>query len=213
MDFMALAQTCAPAVHPTTMAAIMRVESGFNPFAIGVVNGRLARQPSNKEEAVATAKSLEEGGYNFSLGAAQVNRYNLARYSLTYETAFEPCESIRAGGSILKECYDRARKLFSDEQQALQASLSCYYSGNFSTGFRPDVAGQPSYVQKVLSNAERGQASAASAALAIPVIRAADAKRTSSKTSAVPTTQRDESSGVISATNSDAAAGGVMVFQ
>lgn len=153
LDVLALAQTCAPNVHPATMAAVIRVESGFNPFAIGVVGGRLERQPVSKEEAVATALALEKAGYNFSLGAAQVNRHNLARFSLDYAKAFDACENIRAGGGILKECYDRARPAYKDEQQALQAAFSCYYSGNFSTGFRPDFPGQPSYVQKVLASA------------------------------------------------------------
>ena len=64
MDFVALAQHCAPTVHPLTMAAVVRVESGFNPLAIGVVGGRLVRQPVSKDEAVATAKALAGAGYN-----------------------------------------------------------------------------------------------------------------------------------------------------
>lgn len=150
MDFFVLAQQCAPDVHPKTMAAVVRVESGFNPYAIGVVGGRLERQPVNKAEAIATAKALEDAGYNFSVGVGQVNRFNLAKYGLDYEKAFDACQSLRAGAQILKECYERARVRIAGEQQALQASLSCYYSGNFSTGFSSDRAGQPSYVQKVL---------------------------------------------------------------
>lgn len=153
MDFLALAQQCAPAVHPETMAAVVRVESGYNPFAIGVVNGRLERQPRNKAEAVATANALIQGGYNFSVGVAQVNRYNFSKYGLTVETAFEPCSNLRAGGEILKDCFERARVRFKDDQQALRAAFSCYYSGNFSTGFTQDFKGQPSYVQKVLTSA------------------------------------------------------------
>lgn len=153
MDFLALAVQCAPAVHPQTMAAVARVESGFHPFAIGVVGGRLERQPQNKAEAVATAQALAAAGYNFSVGLGQVNRYNLPRFGLTYETAFEPCENLGASSAILAECYERARPQFGDEQSALQAAFSCYYSGNFSTGFRPDFKGQPSYVQKVLNSA------------------------------------------------------------
>jgi type IV secretion system protein VirB1 len=213
MDFLALAQTCAPDVHPTTMAAIMRVESGFNPFAIGVVNGRLARQPNNKGEAVATAKALEEAGYNFSLGAAQVNRHNLARFALTYETAFDPCESIRAGGGILKECYGRALKQFKDEQLALQASFSCYYSGNFSTGFKPDFAGQPSYVQKVLGSSERLSDSTGPRALAIPVIRTSEAKRAAKAVPSFQAGSAEENGGVISANSADGSSASVMVFQ
>jgi len=150
---------------------VVRVESGFNPYAIGVVGGRLARQPTNKTEAVATAKALESMGYNFSLGSAQVNRYNLPKYGLNYEAAFEPCENLRVGSLILKECFDRAKTKFGDEQMALQASFSCYYSGNFSTGFRQDFAGQPSYVQKVLNSAATLSGNAS--VTAIPVIRTA----------------------------------------
>jgi type IV secretion system protein VirB1 len=136
-----------------TMAAVMRVESTFNPFAIGVVGGRLQRQPTNKSEAVATAKALEVAGYNFSLGIGQLNRYNLPKYGLDYETAFEPCANLRAASLILKDCYDRAKAKSLSDQDALQAAFSCYYSGNFSTGFQPDFKGQPSYVQKVLDSA------------------------------------------------------------
>lgn len=220
MDVMALAQQCAPAVHPTTMAAVMKVESGFNPFAIGVVGGRLARQPANKAEAVATAKALEEAGYNFSLGAAQVNRHNLSRFNLNYETAFDPCESIRAGGGILKECFERAKGRFPDEQHALQASFSCYYSGNFTTGFRQDFVGQPSYVQKVLNNAVVSSGAAAPTAVAIPVIRSATGKSASGKPSAVAVgalkpggADASDATGVISTSEATQAGDAVMVFQ
>jgi len=154
LDFMALAQQCAPTVAPQTMAAVIQVESTFNPYAIGVVGGRLQRQPKTHAEAVATAKALEADGWNFSVGAAQVNRYNLPKYSLSYEEAFEPCASLRAGSKILEDCYTRALpRVNSEPQRALQLAFSCYYSGNFTRGFRPDKAGEPSYVQKVLAQA------------------------------------------------------------
>lgn len=166
MDFYALAQECAPAVHPETMAAVVRVESGFNPYAIGVVNGRLQRQPKNLAEAVATATALEQGGWNYSVGIGQVNKYNLPKYGLSLQDAFEPCKNLAAGAEILKDCYQRAAASgIQAGQPALQAALSCYYSGNFARGLRPDAPGQPSYVQKVLANA--GQA-----VNAIPVIPA-----------------------------------------
>jgi len=158
MDFLAMAQRCAANVHPQTMAAVARVESGFNEFAIGVVGGQLVRQPANKAEAVATAIALEQGGFNFSMGLGQVNRYNLVKYGLNYETAFEPCDNLKAGAAILTECFARAKKSFATDQASLQAAFSCYYSGNFSTGFRPDFQGQPSYVQKVLNSAGVGAA-------------------------------------------------------
>ena len=149
MDFLALSEHCAPMVHPRTMAAIVRVESGFNPYAIGVVAGRLVRQPTDRAEAVATAKSLEQQGYNFSVGVGQVNRYTLARYGLDYESAFDACLNLGAGASILSECFARATKVLKSEQGALRAALSCYYSGNFTTGFREG------YVARVVGENDR----------------------------------------------------------
>ena len=124
LDFTQLAQQCAPSVHPVTMQAIARTESEFNPYAIGVVGGRLARQPRDSEEAVATARALEARGINFSVGLGQVNRFNLARYGLTYETAFDPCANLRAGSAILHDCYQRASAAYGQGQRALRAATS-----------------------------------------------------------------------------------------
>lgn len=118
------------AVPQDVMRHIVHVESSYNPYAIGVVGGRLVRQPRSLPEAVATARMLEQRGYNFSVGLAQVNRHNLARYGLeTYQAAFGPCANLRAGAKILAECHRRAG---GDWGKA----FSCYYSGNFVTGYR-----------------------------------------------------------------------------
>lgn len=155
LPFEKLAAACAPSIHPTTLKAVVMTESSWNPYAIGVVAGRLERQPRSLDEAVATARELERQGFNFSLGLGQVNRYNLARYGETYETVFDPCRNLQAGAAILQDCFVRAKKRLGDDQQALRAAFSCYYSGNFTRGFRPDQAGQPSYVQKVVANVTR----------------------------------------------------------
>lgn len=168
LDFNQLAQQCAPSVHPVTMQAIARTESGFNPYAIGVVGGRLARQPRDSEEAVATARALEARGINFSVGLGQVNRFNLARYGLTYETAFDPCANLRAGSAILHDCYQRASAAFGQGQHALRAAISCYYSGNFIGGERGQSSGS-SYVQRVVANA-RSAAGPVDIVPAIPVV-------------------------------------------
>lgn len=130
------------AVPTEIMHHVVHVESSRNPYAIGVVGGRLSRQPRTLDEALEAVRALKEQGYNFSVGIAQVNRYNLARYGLTsYDKAFELCPNLRAGSQILKECHDRAR----DWGKA----FSCYYSGNFVTGF------EHGYVQKVFDSMAR----------------------------------------------------------
>lgn len=130
------------AVSHEVMQHIVRVESSHNPYAIGVVGGRLVRQPRNLSEALSTVRMLESRGYNFSIGIAQVNRYNLGKYGLTsYAHAFEVCPNLQAGARILAECHRR--------HQDWGKSFSCYYSGNPVTGFRHG------YVQKVFASMAR----------------------------------------------------------
>jgi type IV secretion system protein VirB1 len=173
LDFIALAAQCAPTVAPQTMAAVVRVESGFNPYAIGVVNGRLTRQPRSRDEAIVTATALESAGWNFSVGVAQINRYNLPKYKLTYDQAFDVCKNLRVGAQILEECFLRALpRVAGDPQAALRAAISCYYSGNFTRGFIADKPGAPSYVSKVLAQAASVLPDSSGSAAPIPVVPA-----------------------------------------
>lgn len=145
------------AVPNDVMQHVVHVESAHNPYAIGVVGGRLARQPRSLAEALATVRMLEERGYNFSIGLAQVNRHNLARYGLdSYEQAFQGCPNLQAGSRILAECYARSGRDWGK-------SFSCYYSGNFTTGFRHG------YVQKIFASM-RGSGRADKPAAPIDVI-------------------------------------------
>jgi type IV secretion system protein VirB1 len=169
IDFLFLAQQCMPEVHADTLQRIVRVESSYNPYAIGVVGGHLERQPRDRAEALATVRWLEQNGYNYSMGLGQVNKKNLAKYGLTQETVFEACPNLRASGEILKECFLRARKSHGDDQAALRASFSCYYSGNFITGFKHG------YVLKIVTAGTGGGAYVRSGGSAPPALRAAPA--------------------------------------
>lgn len=143
------------AVPGEVMQHVVRVESSRNPYAIGVVGGRLVREPRGLEEAVATAKMLEQKGYNFSLGLGQVNRYNLQKYGLTsYEMAFAKCPNLVAASRILAECHSRSGANWGK-------SFSCYYSGNFETGFKHG------YVQKIYASIRQSVASSGAEPIAV----------------------------------------------
>lgn len=188
------------AVPREVMHHVVRVESSYNPYAIGVVGGRLVRQPRNLPEAVSTARMLEQRGYNFSLGLAQVNRYNLTKYGLgSYEQAFQPCANLQAGSRILAECYHRSRDW--------GKSFSCYYSGDFKTGYRHG------YVQKVYASMRQGRGADAIGPAVAPIAvvdrvqRRAAAARTGFATPAPqPATSLMERRGGLDATPSPAAA-------
>jgi type IV secretion system protein VirB1 len=146
------------AVPLDVMHHVVRVESSRNQFAIGVVGGHLVRQPQNLPEALSTVRMLESRGYNFSIGLAQVNRYNLGKYGLdSYEKAFQVCPNMQAGSRILADCYSRSGGDWGK-------SFSCYYSGNFVTGYRHG------YVQKIYASMRGVAPAKIDAAGPIPVV-------------------------------------------
>ena len=141
-SFAALAERCAPWVHPATLNAVVRHESRGNPFAIGVNGGRLERQPTSKSEAVATARWLQANGYDFDAGLGQINVRNLKRLNMTVEEVFEPCPNLRASGLILANCYERASRKSGKGAMALQAALSCYNTNDLRRGLSNGYVGK-----------------------------------------------------------------------
>lgn len=150
MDFINLVHECAPWVAPQTMAAIVKTESQFRPYAIGVnAKGKLVRQPKSKAEAISTANWLIANGYNIDLGLGQLNSNNLRKYNLTVEEAFEPCKNLTVAATILKENFQSASYSGTPQMTALYAALSAYNTGSFKKGF------QNGYVRKVVNNASQ----------------------------------------------------------
>jgi len=137
MDWSALIQECAPQVALSTMQAVIRTESGFNPNALNINGGgRLARQPSSRREATAWAHWLITRGYSVDLGLMQINSANLPRLGLTASTVFDPCRNLQAGASILVDNYNRALRESKNSRTALLKAISAYNTGNFHGGFR-----------------------------------------------------------------------------
>jgi type IV secretion system protein VirB1 len=127
---------CGQTVAPTTLYAIIRVESGGNPFAIHV-NGAVS-QPTpahDAAEAAVTAETWIVRGYSVDLGLMQVNSRNLHFLGYTVAQIFDQCTNIRAGASILTADYLAALATRTDHQAALKAALSAYNTGNFEHGF------------------------------------------------------------------------------
>ncbi|EXS50732.1 hypothetical protein J659_4127 [Acinetobacter baumannii 1406589] len=49
------------------------------------------------------------------------------------------------------DCYKRASKGSSTINESWEKAFSCYYSGNFKTGFKQDFPNQPPYVTKIVN--------------------------------------------------------------
>ena len=146
-DFDNLARRCAPSVAPDTLRAIVQTESNFNPYAIGVVGGSV-KPPKNFQEAMSTIAALEQQGADYSVGIAQINKGNFAKLNINAMQALDACTNLKAASVILSDCYTQAKRQGGSEKQSLNDALSCYYSGNFKTGYRHG------YVAKVQKHAQ-----------------------------------------------------------
>ncbi|MGD9662553.1 MAG: lytic transglycosylase domain-containing protein [Porticoccaceae bacterium] len=147
IEFIELAKTCAPDVHVTTIAAIVRHESSFNPLAIGV-NGKPGRSifPKSRQEAIEEVRKLQAKGASFDAGYGQINNANWKWLGITPENVFDPCTNLKAAQRVLVQCYEGASKTHQG-QAALHAALSCYNTGNYTYGLKNG------YVRKVLAGA------------------------------------------------------------
>ncbi|MFG0230545.1 lytic transglycosylase domain-containing protein [Achromobacter sp. 413638] len=137
MDFPTLARQCAPAVHITTLAAVVRHESGFDPLVIGV-NGKPHRsiRPKSRQEAVDEIRKLMADGKDFDVGYGQINVRNWKWLGVTPETILDPCVNLASAQRVLVGCYQRASKMHGPGQFALYAAFSCYNTGNLTAGFK-----------------------------------------------------------------------------
>src|SRR5690606_16182090 len=135
-DMHDLAATCAPTVAAETLLAVAKVESGFDPLAIGV-NGapRVTVRAKSSAEAVRQASALITAGRSVDLGLAQINSRNLGWLGLTVEAAFDPCRNLAAAARVLQDGYDRSGADAVGEQPALRTALSYYNTGNARRGF------------------------------------------------------------------------------
>lgn len=129
-----VAARCAPGVHPQTLAAVVSHESGFDPLAIGVKGSKV--EVRSLEEAVASATRLIAEGKSVDLGLGQINANNLRWLGLSVREVFDPCINLAAAARILTENYSAARRIYADDQQALNAALSQYNTGNRESGLR-----------------------------------------------------------------------------
>lgn len=137
IDLPALYAECTPAVHPVTMTAIVRVESGGRPLAMHV-NGlpeRLQPRPATLDEAAQAAEAWIVRGAAVDLGLGQVNSRNLPALGLTVREALDPCANLHAAAQILAAGYLGAVHLVGEGQRALRMSLSAYNTGTYTRGF------------------------------------------------------------------------------
>jgi type IV secretion system protein VirB1 len=141
----ALIRQCAPAVAPSTMTAIVQVESGGDPLAIGDNTTRRSYYPHDRATAERLARRLLGAGHLLDIGIAQIDSMNFAGFGVTAHTIFDPCTNLNVGGRILRDDYAFASRRYGDGQVALRHAIGMYNTGRLNGG--------ASYISRVLAAA------------------------------------------------------------
>lgn len=144
--FLAAAMKCAASIHPSTALDVVRVESGLNPYAIAEIlpdgKGVTSHSPATKDEALSLTGRLAAQGRRYSVGLMQITSTNFRHYGVSARDLLDPCTNLSVFEHILTDCYRRGG--------SLKRALSCYYSGNFTTGQQPESAfNHTSYIQRI----------------------------------------------------------------
>lgn len=132
---LALIAACAPNVAPSTIQAIIKVESAGNPLAVNInTKNGVKLKPTIKittpQHAIAVTYAAMELGHTVDMGYMQVNSANLKWLGHTVEDMFDPCKNLKAGATVLSAAYARALPKHKNEQAALQEALSVYNTGD-----------------------------------------------------------------------------------
>ncbi|RAZ82156.1 lytic transglycosylase [Mesorhizobium hawassense] len=133
-EFNHLSRGCAPWVAISTLAAIAKVESGFDPL---VAYDNTTNETLRWDDHLQAARNLKvrlEADHSVDVGLMQINSNNFSKLKLTPETAFQPCTSLSAAAHLLESRYVGGATAAA-EQMALRRAISAYNTGNFKRGF------------------------------------------------------------------------------
>lgn len=137
---------CPPvSFAPVAERAIVSVESGGNPLAIGDNDAHRSYFPRTLPAAIAKANELLSMGHNIDMGIAQINSIHLRGFGVHPRDLFDPCVNINISQHILYGNYRRAVHEFGEGQLALYHAISAYNTGSLWRG--------EGYVRKVVAAA------------------------------------------------------------
>lgn len=120
--------TCGPWVHPDTIAAVVAVESGGRPWAIGTP--QIAYFAATKQEAIVYLKQVLRTQSSVDIGLMQINSQWIGRLHVEPAQLLDPCFNIRVGAAILATNFVSAQRPGRSLLQTLVAALSTYQSGS-----------------------------------------------------------------------------------
>ena len=141
-----LIATCAPLIHPTTLSALIHVESAANPYAVSLNRPArledagydpatlIPRQPTTAVEAANLTRQLLRQGITTSVGLAQINIEHLPHWRHRLSDLFDPCINLQLAQAILIDCDQTSMSATTPNATRIRRTLSCYNTGNTRDG-------------------------------------------------------------------------------
>lgn len=143
MSLPATIQQCSNGVHPETVTAIIRHESGGNPIALNVDGATVI--PANLADAIRIQAAAVAAGKSIDTGLMQINSVWIRKLAIAPSSLFDPCTNVRIGTTILARYYAMTWADYGNVRDALIGALSMYNTGTPTAGYR--------YVQQVVLQA------------------------------------------------------------
>jgi type IV secretion system protein VirB1 len=148
IDLPATIQQCSVGVHPETVTAIVRHESGGNPLALNIDGATVI--PADYADAVRIQAAALAAGKSTDTGLMQINSRWLKKLAIAPSRLFEPCANVQIGTQILRQYYSLTWSQSGNIRDALIGALSMYNTGSATAGY--------GYVQKVVLQAGKALA-------------------------------------------------------
>lgn len=108
LAFETLALQCAPAIALDLLAALVAVESGFDPLAINATGVR--QTYAHAGMAVAGAVEAGQRSDDFGVGLASVRFGDLGALGLSIRDAFDPCKNLAAFETVVQSRFEAANR-------------------------------------------------------------------------------------------------------
>ena len=143
IDLPVTIQQCSNGVHPETVTAIIRHESGGNSIALNIEGVTVI--PANLAEAIRIQATALAAGKSIDTGLMQINSQWLKKLDIAPQRLFEPCLNVQIGSSILRRYYGITWGSYGNMREALIGAISMYNTGSPTAGYK--------YVQKVVLQA------------------------------------------------------------
>ncbi|MUT27077.1 MULTISPECIES: type IV secretion system lytic transglycosylase VirB1 [Mesorhizobium] len=146
-EFDRLSRKCAHWVAPSTLAAIAKIESGFDTL---VAHDNTTGEQLHWTDHLQATRGIKDrlaAQHSIDVGLMQINSKNFAMLNLTPERALQPCASLSAAAHLLESRYAGGMTAVA-QQLALRRAISAYNTGDVSRGFANG------YVRKVESAAK-----------------------------------------------------------